>query len=566
MSAAQRAAAGSGRRVQQTEGGGDDSLKRQFSNYETLLKKAADSGHQEEAEALAKGYRNIGGDPSPFLLAAGLQTPEEKQQKAFDSQLTSALPLIFGEAQSTATKQPLIPSTVTQAPPINQPLTKQPPIKQDLSKVAQDDLLRRMAVKKFTGLDIGENHLGNQLWYKEFNQRREANPRAPVSELVNSLAGEFGFLPPGASNLKDLSTEDRSVLFQKEFQRYLSDPVVNSVVSQEYPQLVDKQSGQVDEKTLAGVVLTGMAKEGFEIPEAYLPFLNHFRGLDTPEKVIGQDEAQWLWRIKGIHPADASPDDLNSAFEAVQNEKIINTAKQAAKTERAVTEERYDLERSKPIKAEERAKYGIGAKYLTYADIGEAAKRLPTEADRTALKELISIKDEMLTMETTLFGQGGKLKPSSEGIFTGIQADLVRRKAAHVGMATDIATGTARGRAIELYNRNLAMFGRRLLAIAEKGGRYTNQDVAQAMNSAPQVGGLFSVPDSEALAGDAYERFIITINKQIEALVGNVLLPGQTNLSTDNNKETATHKQDPQGSWWSYTEANGWQKNEKAPQ
>jgi hypothetical protein len=477
----------------------------------SIMDKALAEGNVERLEALAPQAKAAGYDPNIWLTAAGLQTPEQRTQQSFDRILSDFTQgLLSGKTTQT---QPISPTEPSPDGTTQPPLPADPETRQTRENIYDSDFLLRAALKKFSGIDVGENYLHNESWYNDFGKLREAG--VPVSTAVNRLAAEYGFIPTGASNLKDLSKEERQVIFNKEFYNNMANPDIETALAQQFPNSVDRTTNLVDSKVKAGMILFNQARNGAIIPDNFKPFLERFIGLGTPEDIIGPDESQYIYRIFGKHPADASPDEVSAAKKAVDNERIIQAARNAAATETSRTQAQYDMESSKPISAPDRAKYGIGAQTRTYEDLANSGKRFPTEADRKIYTSYSTIKNKMTSMETMLFGQGGWNKPSKNGIFSGIENRWDQRKLAQAGLMEDVYKGNERGQNLQIYNDNLAAFARDLLILSHETGRFTDKDVAQLIRKAPDPGGLFGAPDSQEVAKRKYESFIVDLNRSL---------------------------------------------------
>jgi hypothetical protein len=477
----------------------------------SIMDKALAEGNVERLEALAPQAKAAGYDPNIWLTAAGLQTPEQQTQQSFDRILSDFTQgLLSGKTTQT---QPISPTEPSPDGTTQPPLPADPETRQTRENIYDSDFLLRAALKKFSGIDVGENYLHNESWYNDFGKLREAG--VPVSTAVNRLAAEYGFIPTGASNLKDLSKEERQVIFNKEFYNNMANPDIETALAQQFPNSVDRSTNLVDPKVKAGMILFNQARNGAIIPDNFKPFLERFIGLGTPEDIIGPDESQYIYRIFGKHPADASPDEVSAAKKAVDNERIIQAARNAAATETSRTQAQYDMESSKPISAPDRAKYGIGAQTRTYEDLANSGKRFPTEADRKIYTSYSTIKNKMTSMETMLFGQGGWNKPSKNGIFSGIENRWDQRKLAQAGLMEDVYKGNERGQNLQIYNDNLAAFARDLLILSHETGRFTDKDVAQLIRKAPDPGGLFGAPDSQEVAKRKYESFIVDLNRSL---------------------------------------------------
>lgn len=206
----------------------------------------------------------------------------------------------------------------------------------------------------------------------------------------------------------------------------------------------------------------------------------------------------------GIDPAAATPEDIGRAMQ----ESMRMRVQEAGETKAAQIGAEYAMEASKPISAENRAKYGIGAEIPTYTDLANQGFRFPTEADRKIYATLAPLRQEFQDFEDMLLGE--------DGVFTGIGDNLVQRKSAQASLAYAKAKGTRRGQNLELYQDWLASLARRLLALAgESGGRFTDVDVQQIMRSAPDPGGMINAVDSEKLARRKLDKFLVEIGRRL---------------------------------------------------
>ena len=127
-------------------------------------------------------------------------------------------------------------------------------------------------------------------------------------------------------------------------------------------------------------------------------------------------------------------------------------------------------------------------------------------------------------MENMLFGKGGVKNPTPEGIFYKIGNDVASRSTSKVTITKDIALGNTRGQNIHVYRDNSTKIARILLGIYEKGGRYTDQDIAGIIPVTPDVGGTFSLPDSTKVAQTKF----INMTNELKLKLTNIL--GETTL------------------------------------
>jgi hypothetical protein len=230
------------------------------------------------------------------------------------------------------------------------------------------------------------------------------------------------------------------------------------------------------------------------------------------------------------------------------------TRAQAAETElaggkrKAQIEAEYEMEPSKPISAEDRAKYGVGSTIPTYTDLANQGFRFPTEADRKVYRELSAVRDEFTGLEAMLFGTEKEGK--KDGIFSGIGNDVGSRTLSKTWLFGEKSLGTKRGQNAQLYTDTINSMARRLLTLAgETGGRFTDVDVRQIVQSAPDIGdGLTELPDSEEVAKRKFDRLVVLLGKRLSAVVEGVAIKpmGQPGTSAG-GEPTRIYKFDEKG-------------------
>lgn len=396
----------------------------------------------------------------------------------------------------------------TQQPSIfNAPTESAPPLPQSdnsirgISPSTMQDIAVRGAIKKYSGVDVGAHYFEAPSWFQHYGELVQKG--TPIEKAVSDTATRFGFIPDGASNLKGLPDTDRKILFEQEFSKILSDPIFDQAIRQHVPPNIDAT------KYKAGFALDFLAKQGRYIPESHQGLLDRFRGFDDP-KFLDNETQRWIWENYRIKPADVTPDISAKARKEMDDYNFLKANKQAYHQMSGTTQAQHDAELSTPIKAEDRAKHGIGSQIKTYAELADEGKRFASEGERKMYNDWIALRNLLTGMDKELFD-------AKSGIFTGIKTPLNSRVAARGGLLYDKAAGNPRGVNYEYYNDVLASYARRLIAAAgETGGRYTDRDVIQIMSGAPDSGhGMLGIPDSEDLAKKKFDRYIYEVTRMI---------------------------------------------------
>ena len=520
----------------QSGGKVDDNVDKENRNaWRKLMEGAVKENNKAQQEALSNNAP-AGVNVSMYTSLAGMQSPEQKAQKAIDDTLGQALVQLLGgggaqPTQPTAPAQPTEqfaqtpdeinanPSTYT-APPQDTPAAN--PNATGISS----DLVRRAALKKYLGVDVGAHELDAPQWFAEYDKMRKQN--IPSQEIISTLAGKFGFIPSSASMLKELPELDRNIIFEKSFSESMQNPEIDAILKSVTPPGVDPK------KYKAGAVLEGMMKQGQYIPKEYMKYVEHFRGLEDPA-YISNEVKQHLYMTKGIDPIYANPHDFARAKKEVDDDNLLLSLEKSYYETTGRTKAQFEQEIMKPIPAEDRMKYGIGTQYKTSAQLADEGKRFPTEGDRKIYDELKSGRDGMIEMQKLLFDP-------KEGIFIGVGDSYAARTASKGRLFKDRAVGNARGRAIEYYNDKLAAFARQLLVLSnESGGRFTDVDVKQMLALTADTGkGLVGIPDSEKLARMKYDGFMRETGRRLAELEANVIIKpmGQPSKTTNSTAQS----------------------------
>jgi hypothetical protein len=464
--------------------------------FEDFMKNAVETGNQDQLIELSKGYRDVGGDPAPFLNAARQRTPEQKLTDTFNQILAEKMGLA-----EPKTKSPFDSTEIAVNQGAGAQLSPtQTPARQALDSLFTPEFAARVTAYKSSKIDIGEHTPNQRLeWFNSLSKMQQANPELSMDELFNANLTKFGWSPEEATHLKDLPEYRREAISESTFAKYFNDPEIQDLFKKSFPK------ADAD-KALAGFVLNAMRRQQTPIPKRLQPFLDQFDNLH---------------------------DDMVEYRLAEEAEKTKRTTKARLAGE-------FEMEPVKPISAEDRAKYGIDSSIPTYESLADKGFRFPSEADRKSYQEFSAARETIKS-----------LKPMIDAIFKGIGDDVVSRKASQFSMIADVARGTERGKQIELYKDSLSAIARQLVrAAGESGGRYTDKDVAQVMQAAPDLGGFAGPPDSEALANMKFERWITSLNKMLAPVVEGVVIKP--------TKQSAQPKaQDPFTKGKTYRDAQG---------
>jgi len=508
--------------------------------WRKLMESAVKEGNKQQIAALSKNAP-AGADPSMYLSIVGMRTPLQQAQSSFDSLLAQQLSqLAGGEAPTAPTTQTQVPTTApspseAQPTPV-EPVPTEPvtPAPEPDPTIFTKDFLLRSALKKLSGIDVGAHYFEAPAWFESYGKRVKSG--VPVSQAVSETAIEFGFIPDGASALEGLSEQEQQVIFEREFSASLNDPTLDAVIRKIAPK------GANIQKLKAGYILDALSQQSRYIPEHYQPLLDRFRGLDDPA-FVSDDLKTWIYQTSGKMPSEITPDDIAKARKDLQNDAIVQAARKAAATVTARTQAERDLEAGKPISAEDRAKYGVGREFPTYASLADAGKRFPSENERKIYSEFYTMRTKMESLRELLFGT--KENPEA-GIFTGIGDDLGSRTAAKGTLISSRVRGSLRGQNLEIYNDLLATFARGLIKIAgETGSRLTDVDIRQIMRGTPDSGeGLLGVPDSEAVARRKFDHFMVDMGQRMEHMLKTLVIEpvGQPEEATRDDADAAAEK------------------------
>lgn len=337
----------------------------------SLLSKAAADDNLEEVKALVPVAQGQGVDPTPYMTASGITPKKDEFTNILQEFLISKLKAdraaagIAAPQSEGTTTEPMVDTTTTTAPAstphgeippeatphgeipsesgggmqggqaqaATQPQPTQPAQPQEAQpQLFTDELMTRMALKRFANIDVERNPELNKQWFREFGELRQQN--VPVSQAINILAAKHGFIPDGASNLHGLSDMEREVLFSKTFPVYMDDPVIDEVFGKMFPGAIDKETNKLNPKVKAGIILQALSKEGYTIPDRYLPLLDRFRGLAEPN-FISDEIASIVYEMNGKFPAEITPQDLREASKALKDRKLISIAEEVEAREKA---------------------------------------------------------------------------------------------------------------------------------------------------------------------------------------------------------------------------------------
>jgi hypothetical protein len=250
--------------------------------FEDFMKKAVESGNQDQLIELSKGYRDVGGDPSPFLNAAGQRTPEQKLTDTFNKILAEKMGLAKPKTQSPFDSTEIAVNQVAGA----QLSPTQTPARQALDSLFTPEFATRVATYKASKIDIGEHTPNQRLeWFKSLSKMQQANPELSMDELFNANLTKFGWAPEEATHLKNLPAERREAISEAAFAKYFNDPEIRDLFKKSFP---DADA----DKALAGFVLNAMRRQQTPIPKRLQPFLDQFDNLhDDIVELQASDEA-----------------------------------------------------------------------------------------------------------------------------------------------------------------------------------------------------------------------------------------------------------------------------------
>ena len=461
-----------------------------------MLQKAAESGDVDLIKQLQPVAQKYNVDVSPYAASTG------KAPVSYIEQLLGITP----QAQASQRQDEAF-STAGPAMDLgNSGIKKEAPTAElagPLQRLFTPEFAVSIVTKQATGVDV-TGKLEDANWFDDFLKLPEG---MTATEKKETLASKYGYIPVQAAQLKDLSIEERSLISQKAITSLLQDPELDAHVRKTLP-------NADPDKAKMGFIVAKLAGEGYPLPERYQAFYDRFMGLHDDmigmkaEEAASTSAAQTSGRIG----AEFRGRDLSAQTAAAQT----------AATKKAGIAAEFEMESEKPISAEDRAKYGIGAKIPTYTALADQGFRFPSEQDRKMYSELSGVRDDIMRMQNLLFGSKGAPK---DGVFVGIGNDWVSRKTGQAGLVSDRAQGTQRGQNYELYTDTLASMARRLLTLAgESGGLFTDKDVEQITRSAPDIGGVLSPIDSEAIARQKFERFITGLNKRLSTITEGVVM------------------------------------------
>jgi hypothetical protein len=201
----------------------------------------------------------------------------------------------------------------------------------------------------------------------------------------------------------------------------------------------------------------------------------------------------------GRHPDWADPiisgsDDYQYRMEMRQKED----------TQRQTERVRRQMEESKPISPEDKAKWSIGAGPTagleTYTDIGKSGHRLMSETDR----KYLDVIDSTLEMVYKVKDMALRLNTSAD--------DYYSRATHGTWLQGQRAIGSEIGIIAKDYSDAAEGIPRLLLPLmGEQGGRFTDKDMQQIVKQIPG-GGLF--PDGKGVAARKLERLELLLKKK----------------------------------------------------
>ena len=486
-------------------GGTDPNAAAYRSLLASMVKPGSGYSPAQVAAVIEGAPSNV--DTSAYSAIMGMQTSEQKAKRQVNDKIYSDFLTILNSGQppgqQAVTPAPVPGPTAAPTPQVAQP---RPPVAKPSGLPARlftEDFVVRKVLKDLSGIDVGGHYLESEDWFKSYGKKVDAG--VPVSQAMSNTAVEYGFIPSGASNLKDLSEAERQVIAEREIQTALNDKTLDSIFRKITPEGANVQ------KTKLGHILGAFAEQGLYIPKHYQPFLDRFRGLTTPE-FIDDETKTWIYKTTRKYPSEIEPSDVAKAQEEMHLNHIIETAQLAAARTTGQTTAQWEMEKSRPLSGEIRTKYGIGSKYSTFRELADAGLRFPTEGEN---KEYRDLTDLVVIMED-------KLKPLIDKIFT--SQDNYGSRIAHGGrIQAAMALGEDLGITAQQYSRQLAIFSKKMLSMVERGGRFTDQDYQKMLESLPKVN--FAMPDGKILAGRLLEDARVMLGQKLELYEGLIVKP-----------------------------------------
>ncbi len=306
--------------------------------YRKLLDNALKEGNTQQIEKLSPEAMSVGIDVTPYRVAAGAPSRDQKLSRALDQTLAEKLG--FTEPGQKAPDNPLNdpagPALDLQGATPQEPIQDgmvPPELKKHMDELFTPDFTQRMLAKKVSGIDIGEHYGEEAGWYDAYKQMKKANPNMPSSKIVENITMQTGWMPDSAGNLRDLSVDEKNQISETTFGKYYNDPVLRESISKLYPK------ADAD-KAMAGFVLHGMRGEGYAVPERLQPFLDRFDGLNDEYHQMDSDKIAREVKAKGYAQEEVEAATFGGKFNrqvaVMQATKEIKKPKVTAAVTKAV--------------------------------------------------------------------------------------------------------------------------------------------------------------------------------------------------------------------------------------
>lgn len=499
----------------------DPTKKEERAAYRRMLENAVkpDSGYTQEQIAGLTRNAPAGVDPTIYTTIAGMQSPAQIAKQKANADIYNQFAQIMNGGKPTqrpmsAPSEPTFtPSGAIQVKPQTQTEPTQPNVP---ANIFTKDFVVRKVLKDLSGIDVGGHYLDSPQWFESYGKR--INSGMPASQAMTQTAVEHGFVPSGASNLKELSDTERKVIFEREFATALSDPILDAIVKKIIPKGVNLQ------KAKAGLVLNAFSEQGLYIPDHYQPFLDRFRGLEDPE-FVSDDLKTQIYRITGKLPSEIEPSDIANAQRMIEDRNLFNRIRGVTEEQRATAKVENELQQYKVVTAEDMAKQGINAaKYPTYASIADSGKRFPSEKERITYSTVRDSIVELTKLKDTLFGKNG--------VFTGMGNTLGGRLSRQAELRTGVVTGNKRWINMREYEAARGRIVSKLARLSGEVGVLNEGDIQRQVSALPDTGAILALPDPEELAFRKYFHYIEAAEERLNSLLKTTTIQSTTTSPT----------------------------------
>jgi hypothetical protein len=501
------AGAGAGLNRQPTQQTG---LTEEQKIYKSILDKAANDPEADpkQVAALINAAGQAGLPTGPYQVLSGNPSPQQQQAQYVNS-------LISANLAGASSSQVANPFARPQGGPpgASGAITPPPEMKrksqaiQALDEIFTPEHVARVVAKKYGGVDVGQHELTDPSWFSDFAVMRRQGLTA--MQAKESLAMKYGYIPQQASQLKDLPLAERQAITESAVWKMVNDPEFDKQVRTRFPNadpLIAKM----------GLALTYVAgDENMPIPDSLRPILERFAGLSDSMKQYERTQA-------ALDEAATTGARIGAEY-ANRDKSAATAAASTYSTKKAGIQAERDMTEGALITPADRTKYGVSARFKTVKELTDAGYRFPSQSDQKMYQELMGARAFLESSEDLMFGENG--------VFNGINTDLISRKAAQAKLLADVAAGNKRGRNYEIYKDQLTTIARRLVNVAgERGSRFSDQDIAGIMMSAPETGGLVAPIDSTEAAKQKWELIMTRLGKLIDdSFEGVYIRPGVEN-------------------------------------